>query len=377
METQKLSETQIFFRLVMDNIPQSIFWKDRNSNYLGCNRNFARNAGLETPEAIVGKNDYDLPWTKEESDWYRECDRRVIDSDTPEYHIVETQLRADGKLTWLDTNKIPLHDDEGNVIGILGTYEDISDRQEIEASLEIQLQKAKLFNQITQAIRKSLDTQKIFQTTVTKVRRLLQADRVAILRFDLDADYSEGEFVAESVLPEFKSALKEKIRDRCFGERCVINYHKGKVYTFADVKAENLTDCYYEILSHFQIKANLVIPLLEGNKLWGLLCIHQCSCPRQWQAEEIQFVQKIATQLGIAIYQAQLLERERLQRSLLTKQNKLLAKQNQQLQAEIKVRQQAKNSLAIKLKEAKLLNEITLAIRNSLNTQKVFQTAVT
>jgi len=132
---EALQESQQMLQLVMDNIPQSIFWKDRNSVYLGCNRNFAQAAGFSSPENIVGKTDYDLPWQKEETNWYRECDRRVIETGTAEYHIIETQLQAHGKQVWVDTNKVPLRNCGGNVVGILGTFEDITQRKQAEAAL--------------------------------------------------------------------------------------------------------------------------------------------------------------------------------------------------------------------------------------------------
>ncbi len=132
-------------RLVMDNIPQAVFWKDINSIYLGCNTVFARFAGVGTPENIVGKTDYDLAWSREEADAFRRDDRRVMDSDKPLYHIIEPQLQADGKHAWLDTNKIPMHDSEGNVVGILGTYEDITERRNAELELEKSKSQAELY----------------------------------------------------------------------------------------------------------------------------------------------------------------------------------------------------------------------------------------
>jgi len=126
----QLSQSLAWLQLVVDQLPQTIFWKDIKSNFLGCDQSFARLAGLNSPEEIIGKSDYDLPWTKEESDWYRECDRRVMESNHPEYGILETQLNTAGKLTWLETNKIPLHDADGKVMGILGTFEDVTARQE-------------------------------------------------------------------------------------------------------------------------------------------------------------------------------------------------------------------------------------------------------
>jgi diguanylate cyclase (GGDEF)-like protein/PAS domain S-box-containing protein len=132
---EKVVSTNKMLELVMNNIPQFIFWKDRNSVYLGCNKNQAKVAGLNSPEEIVGKTDFDLPWKKEEAEFFRECDQRVMNSGVGEYHIIEQQFQSDGKQAWLDTNKIPLFDLEGNVIGILGTYEDITERKQAEEAL--------------------------------------------------------------------------------------------------------------------------------------------------------------------------------------------------------------------------------------------------
>ncbi|MFX0058076.1 MAG: PAS domain S-box protein [Candidatus Hodarchaeota archaeon] len=131
----KLRESQAMFQLVMDNIPQFISWKDKNSVYIGCNKNFARIAGVNEPFDIIGKMDYDLPWNISEAESFFEIDQLVMDTDKPEYHIIEPQLQADGKKAWLDTNKIPLHDSQGKVVGLLCTFEDITDRVKAEKAL--------------------------------------------------------------------------------------------------------------------------------------------------------------------------------------------------------------------------------------------------
>ncbi len=139
---EALQQSQEMLQLVIDNIPEHVFWKNRNSVYLGCNKNFLEATGLEKPEDIIGKTDYDLPWKQKESDFYRECDRRIIETGIPEFHIIESLHNTEGQYVWLDTNKVPLRDSDGDIIGILGTFEDITERKlaaEKNTQLEQQL----------------------------------------------------------------------------------------------------------------------------------------------------------------------------------------------------------------------------------------------
>lgn len=132
--------SQEMLQLVMDLIPQSIWWKDRDSRFLGCNRNFAIVAGVGTPENIIGKTDYDV-WTKEDADFFRSVDARVMTQNQAEYGIVEPASQRDsGTLVWLETNKIPLHDVRGRVIGTLGTAQDITERKRAEEQIKASLQ---------------------------------------------------------------------------------------------------------------------------------------------------------------------------------------------------------------------------------------------
>jgi PAS domain S-box-containing protein len=143
-----LQESQQMLQLVIDNVPQSIFWKDKNSVFQGCNLHFAQSVGADSPKDIVGKTDRGLSCKPEEADFFRECDRRVMQRDISEYHIIEPLLLPDGTQAWLDTSKVPLHNAEGNVVGILGIFEDITERKQAEVEIINALKKEKELNEL-------------------------------------------------------------------------------------------------------------------------------------------------------------------------------------------------------------------------------------
>ena len=123
---QKLRESKKMRQLVIDAIPHAVFWKDKNSNYLGCNKKFAEDAGVLRSEDIRGLSDFDLSWNQREAELFRSQDRRVMDENLPELNIRQIQTNAKGEKCFLDTNKLPLHDNDGNVVGILCFYQDIT-----------------------------------------------------------------------------------------------------------------------------------------------------------------------------------------------------------------------------------------------------------
>ncbi|MGP1383575.1 MAG: GAF domain-containing sensor histidine kinase [Thainema sp.] len=161
---------------------------------------------------------------------------------------------------------------------------------------------------IVSKIRQSLDLETIFATTTTEVRQLLGADRVTVFKFATDAGGTDGQFVSEAVAPDYPSAIATTVRDNCFGEQFVAAYRTGQIQAISDIYTHDLSPCHLDLLAQLQVKANLVVPLLQGANLWGLLCIHQCDSPRQWQPPETELVQQIADQLSVAIYHAELLK---------------------------------------------------------------------
>ncbi len=136
---REIKETNQMLHTVLDTAPLRIFWKDTKLNYLGCNQVFAQDAGKQKPEDLIGKSDYDMAW-KATADLYREDDARVIHSGVAKLSFEEPMDLPDGSRVWLSTSKVPLRNAEGEIIGVLGTYENITARrlaqQELVAAKE-------------------------------------------------------------------------------------------------------------------------------------------------------------------------------------------------------------------------------------------------
>lgn len=134
----KLQEQEQFLRLIVDHIPQQVFWKDANLVFKWCNRNWAEAAQLNSPEDAIGKTDYDLIADRKTAEQFREADRHIIETDVPLLHLeaIKDKPGKDGQKIWIDINKIPIHDAKGKVIGILGVLEDITARKIAEEQSE-------------------------------------------------------------------------------------------------------------------------------------------------------------------------------------------------------------------------------------------------
>ena len=146
---EELYRSRQMLQSILDNIPQRVFWKDRNSTYLGCNRAFATDAGLNNPEEILGKKDFDLTWSGT-ADLYCADDRLVMERGAAKLNFDESETRPDGSMLWRLTNKLPMRDREGNVTGVLGTYDDITERKQAEESLQASEEQ---FRQLAETIR--------------------------------------------------------------------------------------------------------------------------------------------------------------------------------------------------------------------------------
>ena len=132
--SQELAHSQALLRTVIHSVPVRIFWKDCDSRYLGCNPLFAHDAGKNSPDELLGKLDYDMGWAAQ-ADLYRADDRQVMESGIAKLNFEEPQTTPDGRTLYLSTSKVSLRDEQGEVFGVLGIYDDITPRKMAELAL--------------------------------------------------------------------------------------------------------------------------------------------------------------------------------------------------------------------------------------------------
>jgi PAS domain S-box-containing protein len=191
---------------------------------------------------------------------------------------------------------------------ILATTNDISDRKRAEAQLQAALERDRLLGEIALRIRRSLNLDQILHTTVTEIRQLLQADRVIIGLTDHE---TIGRIVAESVDYNYPSIMGW-IADESYIREMETVLKQQNAIAIDSIAEVEVNSKRYQLFTQYQIQAALIVPIFLGDMLIGALVAHQCSRPRHWEQHEIDLLEKLATQVAIAIQQAQLYEQVQL-----------------------------------------------------------------
>ena len=148
----ELEEATNLLQSVVDTAPVRIFWKDKQLNYLGCNPIFAQDAGKQGPGEVIGSNDYQMGWAAQ-ADLYRADDLRVIETGQAKLNYEEPQTTPDGQTIWLRSSKVPLTGRLGETIGVLGVYDDITDRKlAVEALRQSEHKFHSLYSAMTEGV---------------------------------------------------------------------------------------------------------------------------------------------------------------------------------------------------------------------------------
>ncbi len=193
----------------------------------------------------------------------------------------------------------------GQTIRLFVSIIDITERKQAEIALQQQFLKEWLVGNMQERIRSSLDLEEVLTKAVEEVRQFLSTDRTIIYRFEHD---SNGTVVVESVGENWQSIWGRNFEDPCFNQNYSTLYQKGRVRAIDDIFNSELSQCHINLLNQFQVKANLVVPILQGDRLWGLLIVHHCRNSRSWLSTEIDSLRQLSVQLAIAIQQCTLFE---------------------------------------------------------------------
>lgn len=269
-----------------------------------------------------------------------------------EYRIIQ----PNGSIRWIWDRAFPIRNDVGDIYRLVGVAQDITERKQAEMVMQQQAERERLLGAISLHIRQSLNLDDILNTTVAEVRKFLQTDRVIVYQFQ--PDWS-GVVIVESVADGWQSLWGRQITDTYFAETQGEDYKQGRVLAVDDIDACGLAACHVELLAQLQVRANLVVPILQGNRLWGLLVAQQCRAPRTWEQSEIDFLKQLAVQVAIAIHQSELYQHEQ-------QLNILLEQQVEERTAQL---QQA-------LQYEAMVQRMTDKVRDSLDEEQILQTAV-
>ncbi|MFN6463694.1 MAG: PAS domain S-box protein [Nostoc sp. DedVER02] len=336
----KLQEQNEFLRKIFESIPLMIALIDANGKLQWVNKEW---------ESVLGWKFKDFQTSDVLEALYPNTEYRqyVIDfmqNAQRNWGDFKIQVR-DGDL--LDTSWTNVKLSNGQIIGI---GQDITERKRTELALKAQAEREQLMRTVAQRIRQSLNLQDILNATVQEVRHLLGVDRVIVYQFDSEMI---GTIVAESVESGWTASLGVEIHDTCFQTGAGVEYYQRRKRAIANIYEAGLTDCHIRLLEQFEVKANLVVPILlevssqnPGSHLWGLLIAHQCSSFREWEENQLDLLDQLTVQLAIAIQQSSIFE---------------------QAQTELVQRQKAQVKLKHALAEKEvLLKEVHHRVKNNL-----------
>lgn len=296
-ENLRVSEAR--YKAILNAIPDLIFRINANGEYIDFK---GEGANITIPrEQIIGKNLWDLLPQDVANSSYTAIHKALASRSvqTCEYKLL---------------TPIGLRDYEARVVvsgheEILAIVRDITERKQAEAQLHMSVSRNRLLAETLGRIRKSLHLDEILQTTVTEVRKFLQADRVFIaLHENKNQNNAQCKVLAESVNLCYPAVLdwKDDNADECLFKELKTSLLINNVRVVEDITKIEASPSLKALYQIFHTQATLAVPVILGDELFGVLIANQCSSPRYWQPVEIDLLQQISEQLAIAIQQAKL-----------------------------------------------------------------------
>ncbi|WP_017654789.1 GAF domain-containing protein [Fortiea contorta] len=302
-EVDEKNSGEQFLLSMYDSVQASIFvvdvLKDGDFEYVALNPTHERWLGMRS-EDLRGKKPEDILSPVDAAtvrQHYTEC---VLFGKTISY---EQCLQFQGIKTWWSTTLTPLRDVNARIYRLIGTSSKISVGGYIGQSERFQIERERLLEAIARRIRQAQNLETIVQKTVKELRQILESDRLLIYQFQPDGS---GIIIAESTIAASGPLLGKNIQDPCFNSQHRERYRRGCIQVIEDIYAAGLHPCQRDFLASLQVRANLVVPILLNEDLWGLLIAQHCLEPHQWEQKETELLKQIAAQIAIAAQQTQL-----------------------------------------------------------------------
>lgn len=354
-----LKESEILLRSIVTNLPIILFTVNSEGIFLLLEGEGLKPLNLR-PEDVVGKSIFEL-----------------YSQQTVILHHIRQTLSG-RETTWISEIKdlvyeswaIPMKNTSGEVLGLIGMSIDITSHVKTEQILRQQAERERLVREIAANIRRSLNIEQVLNTAVAEVRQFLQTDRVLVYRFESDLN---GVVVVESVAENFTPILGITIQDPCFKGKYVKLYQQGRIRVIPDIYNSNLNQCHIDLLAKYEVRSNLVVPILQGENLWGLLIVHHCRESRQWQESEVNLLSQLSEQIAIAIQQSELYQKleneliERLQtEAALRQREKQLFEKASELE-ETLYQLQATQSQLIQSEKMSSLGQLVAGVAHEIN----------
>ena len=353
-EIDEKSSSEQFILSMYDSVQASIFvvdvLEDEDFRYVALNPTHEQWIGIRSDD-LRGKKPEDILSPTDAArvrQHYADC---VRFGKTISY---EQCLQFQGIPTWWSTTLTPLRDAKSRIYRLIGTSSSITPVKQAEQAAGIQVEQEQLLEAIARRIHQSVESETILHQTTIELRQFLNCDRVLIYRFEADGS---GIIIAESTLAMSDPLLGKNITDPCFSGKRRERYRRGCIQVVEDIYAAGLHPCHINFLASLQVRANLVVPIFQGQDIWGLLIAQHCHQLRQWQQTETDLTLQLATQIGIAVQQAELHQQFK----------DLKAKMELQKQKHKNQLQQVRNFEA-------LVRRITEQIRDSVDESQVLQT---
>ncbi|MEH1801378.1 MAG: GAF domain-containing protein [Nostoc sp.] len=353
-EVDEKSSSEQFLLSMYDSVQASIFvvdvLEDGDFRYVALNPTHERWIGIRSDD-LRGKKPEDILSPIDAAgvrQHYTDC---VHFGTTISY---EQCLQFQGIPTWWSTTLTPLKDTNSRIYRLIGTSSNTTPVKQAEQAIRFQAQREQLLEAIAGRIHQYVELETILHQTTIELRQFLNCDRVLIYRFEADGS---GVIIAESCVAAIDPLLGKNITDPCLGGKHAEHYGRGCIQVVEDIYAARLHPCHIDLLASLQIRANLVVPIFQEQDMWGLLIAQHCHQTRQWQQTETDLLKQLATQIGIAVQQAELHQQIK----------DLKVKMELQKQKHTNQLQQVRNFEA-------LVRRMTEQIRDSLDETQVLQT---